>query len=193
MLDADAAIVAGGAARRLGGATKPFLEVDGRPVIERQLEVLSLLFARIMVIANDPAPFARLGLPVFPDAIPGKGAPGGVYTALERSLAPAVLCIAGDMPFIGAGPIELLVRSAQGFDAAAPLRGGRPEPLFAVYGRRCLEPFGRALRAGDPSLRELLASVRTRLIPEEEWGRVDPGGRALENLNTAEDLARLRG
>src|SRR5947209_7925890 len=61
------AIIAGGPARRLGGVAKPFLTVGGRTIAERQVAMLREIFARVLVVANDPAPWAPLAVEVVPD------------------------------------------------------------------------------------------------------------------------------
>ena len=61
-----AAIIAGGPAKRLGGAQKSFLEVGGRAIAARQLEVLRSLFEPVVAIAHYPAPWGATGIAVFP-------------------------------------------------------------------------------------------------------------------------------
>ncbi|MGI5863926.1 MAG: molybdenum cofactor guanylyltransferase [Myxococcales bacterium] len=188
--EAAAAILAGGDGTRLGGARKALLELEGRPFIARQLEVLRALFAEVFVVANDPAPFAPFGVPVVADLLVGKGAPGAVYTAVISARAPWVFCVGCDMPFLEREAIELLAARRRGEAAAvAPFRRGRPEPLFTFYSRRCAEPFGRLLRAGEPSLIGLLSQVEVEQVGEAELGA--HRSRLFENVNTPEDLARL--
>lgn len=193
--DCSAAILTGGKGRRMGGATKGLLEVDGVRIVERQLAVLRPLFAEVLLVGDDPSPFAYLGLSVVPDAIAGKGAPGGVHAALDHSAALWVFCLASDMPFPAAAAIDLITsqRERAGARAVAPLRGGFPEPLFAVYSKTCLPDFERALREGNPPLAQLLRIAQAHLVPEAELEAVDPGARSLWNLNTPEDLARAAG
>jgi molybdopterin-guanine dinucleotide biosynthesis protein A len=193
--DCSAAILTGGKGRRMGGATKGLLEIDGVRIIERQLAVLRPLFAEVFLVGDDPSPFAYLGLSVVPDAIAGKGAPGGVHAALAHSAAPWIFCLASDMPFAGAAAIDLITsqRGRVAARAVAPLHGGFPEPLFAVYSKTCLPDFDRALREGNPPLAQLLRTARAHLVPEAELEAVDPGARSLWNLNTPEDLARAAG
>lgn len=188
-----AAIIAGGRGTRLGGVNKALLEIGGRPILARQLDVLRRLFTEIFIVANDPVSFSSFGLKVVCDRIAGKGAPGGVHAALEAARAPWVFCLACDMPFIREEAITLLAQTRAGVDSVAPVRNGRPEPLFAFYSKRCAEPFETLLREGDPSLAQLLAAVRAAFVSQEELEKVDPGGRSLENVNTREDLARIAG
>jgi molybdenum cofactor guanylyltransferase len=59
-------VLAGGAARRMGGGDKPLLEVGGQPMLARVIAALGV--TPIAISANgDPARFAEFGLPVLPD------------------------------------------------------------------------------------------------------------------------------
>jgi molybdenum cofactor guanylyltransferase len=142
-------------------------------------------------VANDPAPYAALGAPVVPDAIPGKGAPGGVHAALAAAPTPWVFTAACDMPFLSSRALRFLW-DRRGHAPAVLIRfAGRLEPLHAFWSRACLPELERRLREGDPSLQALARVVGARVVEEEEWRRIDPLGRALENANTPEDAARL--
>ncbi|MGC4115177.1 MAG: molybdenum cofactor guanylyltransferase [Myxococcales bacterium] len=186
-------IVAGGQGTRMGGASKAFLEVGGRSILERQLEVLRSLFAQIVVCAPDSGPFAPFGLRAVPDRFAGKGAPGGVHAALAAIDSEWAFCVACDMPFLRPEPIELLARRrALDVDAVIPMRSGFLEPLFAFYNVRLEPPFSAALGAGNPSLVRLLESARVVRVPDAALDAVDPGLRALENVNTPEELRRAR-
>jgi molybdenum cofactor guanylyltransferase len=185
------ALVAGGKATRMGGRPKGLLRVGGEPVAARSLRIFGELFAGAMVVADDPAPYAALGAPVVPDAIPGKGAPGGVHAALAAAPTPWVFTAACDMPFLSSRALRFLW-DRRGHAPAVLIRfAGRLEPLHAFWSRACLPELERRLREGDPSLQALARVVGARVVEEEEWRRIDPLGRALENANTPEDAARL--
>ena len=196
--DAAAVIVAGGAGTRMGGASKAFLEVGGRSILERQLEVLRPLFAEVLVCAPDPVPFERFALKVVADRFPGRGAPGGVHAALaalhpeQGGGAGWAFCVACDMPFLRAEPIELLAGCRLDADAVVPVRSGFLEPMFAFYNVRLESSFSEALQAGNPSLVRLLEKARLKRVSEEELAAVDPGLSTLENVNTPEELRRAR-
>ncbi len=176
------AINAGGKAERLGGVAKGLLRIGGQTVLERLLTLRGL--ARdVLLVANDAAPYASYGLRAVADAVPGKGAPGGVVTALLEAATPWVLVVACDMPFVTAAAARaLLDQAGEGVDAVVYERGGRLEPLVGVY-RASLGAAWRDRLAADPSLQALVASVRLkRCAPADE--------RALDSLNTPEDLVR---
>ncbi len=189
--DCTGVLVAGGRARRLGGAAKGFVRLRGESVAARSLALFRTLFDEVLVIANDPAPWRALGVPVVADAIPGKGAPGGLHAALQASRTGWIFAAACDMPFLAGEPIRHLA-ARRGEEQAVVVAWERGlEGLHAFWSRKALPTVERMLRDGDPSLREIAAAVGARIVPEREWRLVDPEGRSFENANTPEDLRRL--
>ncbi|BDG02198.1 molybdenum cofactor guanylyltransferase [Anaeromyxobacter oryzae] len=184
-------LVAGGRATRMGGVPKGLLVLDGEPIAARALRLFRRLFDDVLVVANDPAPYAALGARIVPDVVPGKGAPGGVHAALSAASTDWVFAAACDLPFLDERPIRWLAERRGGAAAVLVRFGGRLEPLHACWSRACLPVLDGLLRAGDPSLRAVAAAVGARVIEEAEWRTVDPAGRAFENVNTPEDAARL--
>lgn len=185
------ALVAGGRARRMGGAVKGLLRVEGEPLAARTLRLFGRLFGAALVVANEPAPYLALGAPVVGDVIPDRGAPGGLHAALHAAATPWVFAAACDMPFVSEAGVALLSARRAGALAVVPRWGGRFEPLHALWSRECLPALERALREGEPSLQALVRLVGARVVEEDEWRAVDPAGRAFENVNTPEDAARL--
>src|SRR5215204_3397973 len=94
-------IQAGGQSSRMGEdkALKMFLE---RPLIQRVVERLSPIADEIIVTTNRPEDYSFLGLRLFPDLKLGRGALGGLYTAIASASHPSVAVIACDMPFASA-------------------------------------------------------------------------------------------
>jgi molybdopterin-guanine dinucleotide biosynthesis protein A len=189
--DTTGVLIAGGQARRMGGAPKGLLEVGGEPLAARTIRLFRACFAEVLVVANDPAPWEGSGVRVVPDAIPGKGAPGGLHAALLSAGNDWVFAAGCDMPFLSAEGIALLAAWRPGAKAVVPRWHGRLEPLHAFWSVRCLREIEQRLRAGDPSLQQLAEAVGARIVDEAAWREIDPAGRAFENANTPEDAARL--
>jgi molybdopterin-guanine dinucleotide biosynthesis protein A len=188
-----AAIVAGGEAARLGGRPKGLLVVGGRRIVDRQLEALAAVFARAFVVANDPAPWQALGLGVVGDRVPrGRGPLAGLDAALAalRPGEDAVVCVAGDMPFLSVPALRLLRDTDPEADALVPAIGGHAEPLFARYGRGCAGPVARALAAGRFKTTSFLEEVRAVFLDEAALRALDPDLRSLVNVNTPGELER---
>lgn len=191
ILDCTGVILGGGKATRLGGVPKGLLRAGRETVAARTVRLFRDLFGEVLLVANDPAPYLDLGVPVIPDAIPGKGAPGGLHAALRATRTGWIFTAACDMPFLSADAIRFLW-DRRGRARAALVDWERgPEGLHAFWSLDCLAEVERMLRDGDPSMRAIAAAVGARAVPGEEWRRVDPAGRSFENANTAADLERL--
>lgn len=188
-----AAIIAGGKGARMGGAVKGLLEVAGRRIIDRQLAALRPLFPRVFVVANDPAPWSDLAVEVVPDrALAGSGPLAGLDAALA-ALAPgedAVVCVAGDMPFLGAAALTLLRDHCPDAQAVVPRVATHPDPLFARYHRSCAAPIAAAVAEGRLKTSAILAELAVVYLDEPTLRAADPQLLCLINLNTPEDLAR---
>lgn len=176
------AVIAGGAGRRLGGRVKGLLEVGGRPIIERLLELAGAVDP-VLIVTQTPEAFARFGRPMVSDLVPDKGAPGGVVTALFHATTEWVFAVASDMPLLERSHLEALLTAATaGVDVVVATRDGSLEPLCALYRRSLVTSWQPALDA-NPSLRALIGQVPHVCVAL-------PAG-ALESVNTPEDLVRL--
>ncbi len=189
----SAAILAGGRARRFGGADKAALRLGAARVIDRQLAALSGVTDDIVIVGNDPARYATLRLPVLPDVIPGAGALGGIYTALVRARSDVVLIVACDLPFVSAALLERLVGDlTDDVDAVIPRSPRGLEPLCAVYHRRCAASARTRIDRGELQVSDLAREIRVRELEGAALAAYDPDGRLFVNLNTPHDYARAR-
>lgn len=190
-----AAIIAGGGAQRLGGITKGLLVVGGLRIIDRQLNALAGDFEPIVLVTNDPSAWPGLppGLQIVGDRVPpGAGPLAGIDAALA-AVSPdvaAVVCLAGDMPFITVPALRLLRDHAPDADAVVPRLPTGPEPLFARYARRLSSRVSDQLAAGDRAVHHLLDHIQVAWLDEAALRAVDPALTFLENINTPEQLAR---
>src|SRR5690348_15751473 len=99
------AVQAGGQSSRMGEdkALKSFL---GRPLIERVIARLSPIADEMIVTTNRPAEYGFLNVRLVSDLKPGRGALGGLYTAIASAKHPFVAVVACDMPFASANFFE---------------------------------------------------------------------------------------
>jgi molybdopterin-guanine dinucleotide biosynthesis protein A len=190
---ADAAIIAGGRARRFGGRDKSRLLVQGRPIINRQIEILQQLAATVFIVAPDAARFADLGIPVHADLIPEAGALGGIYTALASSSAERVIVVACDLPFLHAGLLGRLVDLSGDHDAAWVRTSRGPEPLLACYRQSAREAIRQEIEAGRLKASNLESVLKIAEVGREDVERFGPADRLLANVNTLEEWNRIKG
>lgn len=197
-----AAILAGGGGTRMGeGVVKGLLSVGGQRIIDRQLAVLGPLFAEVLIAANDPKPWAGLGLRVVADRAPSDLVPPsaslGPIAGLDAILAAlpptvdAVVCVAGDMPFLAAPLLEHLRDAAPTAAALVPRVAGRAEPLIARYARGVARVVDDQIANGRYAMVDLLARLGAGVvwIDEPALRVLDPDLRSIANINTPADLA----
>jgi molybdopterin-guanine dinucleotide biosynthesis protein A len=183
-------IQAGGESRRMGQdkALLPFL---GQPLIERILKRISGLADEILVSTNNPGAFQFLGVPLYPDLVPDRGALGGLYTALRAASHPSVGIVACDMPFLNPDLLaferEKLMETKA--DIVIPDTNSGLEPFHAVYRRStCLGPVKSALDAGKWRVDAWFYQIKLLALTSEEMRLYDPHLVSFWNVNTPEDL-----
>ena len=186
------AILAGGKARRFGGRDKARLMIEGRSIIERQVDLLRSVADEVFLVGHDPVRFADIGLPVFPDRVAGAGALGGILTALESTTAERVLVIACDMPFLVEGLLRALLALAESGDGAWVRTARGPEPLVACYRQHARERIREAVESGHLKAAELGDRLTMRELTAQDVSAFGSIERLLENLNTPEDYARVQ-
>ncbi|MFE2183193.1 NTP transferase domain-containing protein [Streptomyces sp. NPDC059455] len=127
----DAVILAGGAARRLGGVDKPALRVGGRALLDRVLDACR--GAGRTVVVGPRRPTAR---PVrwAREEPPGGGPVAAVDAGIRQTTAPVVLVLSADLPFLTHETVETLLTGLQGAEGAVLIDpDGREQPLVAAY------------------------------------------------------------
>jgi molybdopterin-guanine dinucleotide biosynthesis protein A len=186
---AAAAVLAGGASRRMG-RDKATLAVGGVELASLVLAAAARVADPVVLVAPDGHPARRLAGPAVAD--PGQGPLAALAAALGALEAEHVLVLAADHPGLRVELLAQLVALAGEAEAVACRRGPRLEPLVAVYRRAPALAAARARLAdpaGDRSLTGLLAGLRTLVVEEPEWRRVDPDGRSFVDLDDPADLA----
>ena len=189
------AILAGGAASRYGGVPKGLLSVGGARILDRVVEgVQAVTGALPLLIANAPGASAwRPDLKTIPDARPGFGSLGGIYTAVTAATGP-VLCVAWDMPFVPDELLRALVdgAAAGNYDAFLPESSGRRglEPLCAVYGPACGPAIARRLETGDLKAISFHTDVRVGILSLAQVRGFGDPDELFFNVNTPDELER---
>ena len=172
------------------GQDKAWILLEGRPIVQRVIDVLREVADEVFIVANDER-YAELGLRVVPDRFPDGGALGGIATGVGAAQHERVLVAACDMPFLRADLWRLLLERADGADAVVPRSGGEYETLHALYTKACLPFMERALSSGRMRVVSFFADVRIAEVGDVELRAVDPELRAFTNVNTPEELAAL--
>ena len=183
-------IQAGGQSSRMGEdkALKPFL---GRPLIQRVVERLAPIADEVIVTTNRPEDYSFLNLRLYPDLKPGRGALGGLHTAIASASHPVVAVVACDMPFASATLIEAASNLLLEEDADVVIARTEEgyEPIHAVYRREtCLPAIEAAIEADQWKVIAWFPQVTVRVLTSSEIKRYDSTGLAFWNVNTPEEF-----
>jgi molybdopterin-guanine dinucleotide biosynthesis protein A len=197
----DAVVLAGGAARRLGGADKPALPVGGRMLLDRVLTACAA--AGTTVVVGPRRPTARpvrwaRERPAGGGPLPALAAGLAALDAVGPRLPEVVVLLAADLPFLTAATVSALV----GAVVAEPSDGGAAEGVLLTDPGGRDQPLAAAYRA-EPLRRELallatehggLGGLPLRLLTGElALSRMsDPTGEASFDCDTWADVATAR-
>jgi molybdopterin-guanine dinucleotide biosynthesis protein A len=201
MSEFAAVVLAGGAARRMGGAAKPAVRVGGTPLLNRVLEAAGHARPRIVVGPLELTPLLPSGVSLTVEDKPGGGPVAGLAAGvhlLTRSVQ-QVAVLASDLPFVNAEILDRLRFELSGSAEVAVLvdETGRPQWLCSVWRHEALAR--RLEQLGDPSGRSMQDLVDGALVQHlavpapsgpppwfdcdtdddvrraEEWANDDPG------------------
>ncbi|MEU9337762.1 NTP transferase domain-containing protein [Streptomyces sp. NPDC048290] len=129
----DAVVLAGGAARRLGGVDKPAVRVGGRALLDRVLTACA--DARATVVVAEPRPTAR-PVSFTREDPPGGGPLAALAAGVRHTRADLLLVLSADLPFLQERTVRRLLTALRESPADAALLtdpGGRDQPLVAAY------------------------------------------------------------
>jgi len=204
-LPITAVLLAGGQGARMGGVNKGLQLFHGAPLAHHALARLarqSCPPSQVLISANhDLEDYRALGVPVWPDNLPGHAGPlAGFLTGLTHCRTPLLLTLPCDVPRFPLSLCERMARALQEAQAEiamacapeGPAGAARPQPVFCLLRadaptglQGSLAAFlaggGRKVRAWSAQHRQVLAPFDT---PQD-----DP--RAFANANTLEELRAI--
>jgi len=176
------------------GEDKAKLVLAGETMQERQIRLLRTACRQVAVL-GPPERFPGLQVPVFPDQFEGRGPLAGIYTGLRNSATEFNLFLGCDLPFMEVEFLYYLCWRAREnrADVTVPeSRGGKLEPLVAVYRRHALKAVGRCLEAGQDKVSSFYSRVRVAVISWTEIKRAGFDPEIFVNMNTRQDYKQAR-
>ncbi|TCJ99537.1 NTP transferase domain-containing protein [Nocardia alba] len=140
-MTADAIVLAGGRASRMGGIDKPAIMIGGRSMLDAALDSVRDCAEVVVVGPHRHELDARFGQ--VREVPPGSGPVAAIGTGLTAlgSAAPWVVVLAADMPFLTDETVHELLRSAAASSADAVFAiddSGRPQYLVGAWRRSAL-------------------------------------------------------
>ena len=127
----DAVILAGGAARRMGGEDKALITIGATSLLQR---VLGAVAEAERVICVGPRRSTAVDVEWTQEDPPGGGPVAALAAGLARVTAPVTLVAAVDLPFLQRTVVSRLVTACMDCEAALVVdETGFPQPLIAAY------------------------------------------------------------
>ena len=198
MTDLGVIILAGGQSRRMGRNKALLRLAPDEPTLIEQVVAQVQPLGPVLLVTNTPEDYTFVRLPMVPDALPGTGALGGLYSGLQAAPAPYNLTVACDMPFLAPALLAYLAAQPHDYDVLIP-RWHEPgaakpqlETLLAIYSRACVPAIAAHLAAADLRMISFFPDVRVRYVDEPELRLVDPLLASFRNLNTPAELAQAQ-
>jgi len=176
-------VLAGGKSKRLGYRNKALLKFGCKSIIEYVLDALMEVTDSVILIANSQEEYMHLGLPMFPDLIPGSGSLGGIYTGLKVSKTYHNLVVACDMPFIKSNVLEILMQNMCSYDVVVPETPDGYHPTCAVYSRQCIPSIEAQIQKRDLKISAFFSQVK---VSKMSFPLCDHQN-VFFNINTEED------
>ena len=190
-------ILVGGKSSRMG-FDKCLTILNGKPLISFIVSRLRpVVDETIIVVSNKSQREAYIGFAdkIIIDAFPSDTPIVGAYTGFNEARGEYALLSGGDQPLIDSRVVELLFKEAEGCDAATPVwPNGWVEPLQSVYrAKPAAEVALQLINTRRKRLRLLLDTLqKVKYIPIDEIRKVDPDLLTLTDVDTQEDLERVR-
>ncbi len=196
-MDVTGIVLAGGRSSRMG-SDKATLVVEGRTLLQRAVDALEAAGVREVVLVGAPGralPEVTTTLPLrhTTDPVEGEGPLQGILAGLEAASCEVALVVGCDMPYLEPALLTLLAdRALDGARLVVPLHDGRPEGLCSAWRRDAIEVVRAHLAAGDRAVMSVAGDLHALRLTPEEYAAADPTSRSFVNVNTPEELARLR-
>lgn len=189
-LCATGILLVGGKSLRMK-RNKAFLELDGKPLVERSLAVLQSVFTEVLISSNSPELYEGYGVPVILDEVLGRGPLEGLYQGLKAATYDEVFFVACDMPFLKVELIRFLSAWTPAYDIVVPQLKSGLQPLHAFYHRRCLPIIKNNLEAGRLKIIYVYKECSVRYVEESEFQAYQDLEKVFSNVNTPEDWSAL--
>ena len=129
----DAVILAGGKSSRMT-RDKAFLEIDGRTLLARQIELARQVGAKkVFVSGRAGKDYSRFNCPALEDKFQNAGPLAGIERALDAASTLLVLVLAVDLPNLTGNLILKIFSHCEVNAGAIPRINEKIEPLAAFY------------------------------------------------------------
>ncbi len=178
-----AAILCGGASRRMGQDKARLPHPSGGTLLERAAALVADCCEETVLLSGDGRRYPELGLTELADAKPDCGPLGGLVAALRRAGERGLLLLPVDMAGLTGEDLTVLIDGFHAGDEPVLARGPeRRHPALSIWTSSSRRAAETALAAGRLALHALLDQLEAR--------ELDLPDAALVNWNRPGDLER---
>ncbi len=187
----EAVILAGGRGRRMGGADKGLLPLQGRPLVAHVQAALQAQVARLVISANrNRRQYAALsGVEVCADRWEDfRGPLAGIDAGFAATMAPWLLAVPADMPGLPDDLVaQLRAGLADGTRAVYAQIDGDPVYPLCLLHRELAADLHDSVQRGEHAVGLWLRRHTARAVAIHGWAALP------RNLNTPERLCEAQG
>lgn len=183
-------VLAGGAARRMGGSDKGLMPLGDKAMIAHVLARLQGQGTTIVINCNrNQEQYAAFGYPLIGDTLEGGAGPlAGLLSALEQGNSDYVLCVPCDTPLLPHDLVERMLKALlqNGADACTVDDGARLHPVVLLVRQGVLAQLRDYLEQGGRKVHDWFYSVRHCTCDFSDRPE------SFANINTPQQLAELQ-
>lgn len=185
-------ILAGGKSRRFG-RDKTTLKIDGKLLVEKQVEILRPIVNEIIIVSNAYCKFHLIDTLEVTDWYKNIGPMGGIHAGLSHASYEKCVVLACDMPFVCRDFVKSLLHRLEqekSSEMVIPVSKKGVEPLCGIYRKGNLLLLEESIKKGERKLSAWLEEkykegyVTYVKVKEEEQCY-------FYNINTQEDYINI--
>ncbi|AYY73323.1 molybdenum cofactor guanylyltransferase MobA [Citrobacter sp. TBCP-5362] len=179
-------VLAGGKARRMGGADKGLLELDGKPLWKHVADTLASQLETVVINANRHQEiYQQSGLKVIPDSLADFPGPlAGMLSVLQQEKGDWFLFCPCDTPYIPRNLVARLKAQRNSAPVVWVHDGERDHPTIALVNRSVAPFLQEYLRSGERRVMVFMRQAGGHAVDFSDFKQ------AFVNVNTPEELAR---
>ncbi|MCP5064019.1 MAG: molybdenum cofactor guanylyltransferase [Ignavibacteriae bacterium] len=140
-----AIILSGGKSSRMG-TNKSHLEINGKTLIERTVQLCNSLFDETIIITNNENEYKNLNVKCYKDIYPNFGPLSGIHSGLVNSKTENNFIISCDMPFVNGEIIDFLIKYNSNKQIVLPKVKKDIYTMCGIYKNSCTHEAEKLLK-----------------------------------------------
>ena len=180
--------MAGGKSSRMG-TDKSWVEINGKPMINRVIDIIAPQVDEIIINANKTsAKYCDLGYDVYPDKIDGFCGPlSGVLAGLENGNNDIVLSVPVDCPLLPNDLVDkMLKKFKDNIDVVVARNNGRNHPVIALWRKSLQGQLQDSINNGIYKVDLFTQNLYCESVNFDDY-EYD----VFTNVNTSEDIKKV--